>query len=102
MPDPPPPPQTLMRKFEVLHPMTCVISQLPIGFGPSNFLWGLGVTPTHVCMCVHACVMDVCGCKQEGNKGISGILVPIFGTISVPVALVWSICVILHVFYHVC
>ena len=68
---------------------------------------GLGGDPhacvhAHMHMHVHACVMDVHGCKQEGNKGISGILALIFGTIGVPVALLWSICVILHVFYHVC
>ena len=77
----------------------------------SNRIWafkffvgvgGVGGDPTHVRMHVHACMTDVCGCKQEGNKGISGILAPIFGTIGVPVALLWSICVILHVFYHVC
>ena len=82
----------------------------------SNRIWafkffvgvgGVGGDPhacVHPCMHMHicACMTDVHGCKQEGNKGISGILAPIFGTIGVPVALLWSICVILHVFYHVC
>ena len=82
----------------------------------SNRIWafkffvggrGVGGDPhacvhVHMHMCICACMTDMRGCKQEGNKGISGVLVLIFGTIGVPVVLLWSICVILHVFYHVC
>ena len=76
---PPPPPLNFNLTLSFAsNDIMCHISA-------SNRIWafkffvgvgGVGCDPhtcVHVHMCICTCATDVCGCKQEGNKGISNL-----------------------------